>query len=863
MATAERRAGIYIDHQLKEKHHPFLDDMRQLFSPEKFAQVLAATKDHYGNFLPTGDVPVYDHDVLAKVDTVIVKAKENYALSQDDERNIRAAAYFGIWAHGTDTRFEQKRVRHETKANGSPQPYAMHLARVAERLSDFDPVTIQAAFVHDVLENTRYTEENLQDIFGLEVAGTCKKVSKISTDSIEDMLNDLDQVELGVARDYLNRFRYDEEVEKIVRYLDEQLAKVAHRKNTTVREFEKWASTQEYFQNGKSISQALKEHVTGEDEAQILSLIRLLSVFEKEEDVRALVVKCADSADNMTTIQSLAEGRGREKAESKAKIASSVFAPLARVLGLDNIALEIENPTFFVLEETAARKISAKLDRLERYARKTESEIQQKITQFISDFIAWANARSTQLFFSEEAIRVALRYPEASEIHRLKIPIASKIPPLIEIYIRDKFTAHTFYDFLTQVAADSKGNVVANNIMEVFGERVRRANFRFTALGRNRDLLSMIYDSSGDIVDLFRPASPNFQKENAADKLKAVLAHLQSGDFADFLSDLETGRMIKITLFTSGRRSFPTNLYLPSGATIADALILSGNGRKKPMVIRGGEVVDVHDLQSGDILELAPITDRENSLYNAVVMDRLKTAAARIRLRDELMDILSGKSSPFYETREGIAFGAKYRGLRILAALLDIQAATLVYRKFSRYPYKDVFFASLLQSHHALIDHIVKDDFLVKLGLTPQVFPLKQESVTAAIYSEWMDLPRLPITLNKLLRWISDNCYEVRPTNVDWGKEPGLVESGKIAVILADYIKKLYDRSESVLREVIYIPVENGQIDSRNKLYVAIDPSRLKDYARREGISADVALRRLFDSANKVIPQNIVDRLIR
>lgn len=853
MPTKEQVALTYARRELKSDHHPFLDEMRQFFTPEKFTRVLTATKEQYGTYLSVGDVPVYDRDVLAKVDTVIAKAREAYELSDNDERDIRAAAHFAIWAHGTDTRFVGKRFRHETKADGSPQPYAMHLARVAERLTDFDPITIQVAFLHDVLENTRYTEENLKDIFGYEIAGTCKKISKISTDSIEDMLKDLDQVELGVARDYLNQFRLDEEVERIVKYLDDQLEQTAYYKNITVGNFETYHHVKKHFQNAKLISEVLKEHVLGEDEAQMLSLIRLLSVFEKEEDVRALVVKCADSADNMTTIQSLAEGRGREKAESKAKIASSVFAPLARVLGLDSLALEIENPTFIVLETSAAKIISGKLDRLERYDRITEREIQDKIKQFISDFVAWANARSSQLFFSDGAVKVALRYPEACEIHRHGIPIKSKMAPLIEIYIRDKFTAKTFYDFLTQVASDSNGRVVANNIMEVFGERVRRANFRFTALRHNRDLLAMIYDGSGDIVDLFRSTSPSWQKANASDKLGAILTHLRSGDFADFLADLQAGKTIKITLFTSGRRSNLKNFYIPEGATIADALILSGNGRRKPKVIRNGETVEAHDLQPGDILELDPITDRGDSLYHPVTMDRLKTAAARIRLRSELMDILNRDSSPFYETKEGIALGAKYRGLRILAALSDIKAANLVYRRFSAYPYKDVFFESLLGSHRTLVDRIVRDDFLINLGITPLVFPSDQSSVSHGIYKEWSELPKLESILNRLIRWVSDNCYEVRPINELWQKVGESANSRGESVVLGDYLRRLHDLTEGVLRDIIYIPVSDGQISSNYPFYIAIDPFNLRQYVKRMNISEEVALTRLFDNAHKVI----------
>ncbi len=850
MASKEQIATVYANRELHQDHHPFLDEMRQLFAPQKFARVLAATKEQYGTYLPPGDVPVYDRDVLDTVDKVVAKAKANYQLTEIDERNIRGAAYFAIWAHGTDTRFEKKRFRHELKANSSPQPYTMHIARVAERLTDFDPITIQAAFLHDVLENTNYSEENLEDIFGSDITTACKKVSKISTDSLEDLLKDLDQVELGVACNFLNQFRQDEAVDEIVTYLEDQMQKTTYYRNLTVGEFEKLRPTEEHFANRKLISEALRRYASGEDEAQMLTLMRLLSVFEKESDVRALIIKCADVADNMATIAGLVTGRGREKAESKARIARNIFAPLARVLGLDNLALEIEDPTFFVLEPKLAGKISAKLDRLEKFDWSIERTTEKKIKQFIQDFITWANKRSGDLSFTGESIRVALRYPQASEIHRHQIALKTRLSPFVEIYIRDKFTLHAFYEFLREVASATGEQITANNIVNVFGERVKKANFHFTAGRNNRDLQGLIYDSSGDVADLFRPISPSWQRVNASDKYKAIFAHLKSGDYSDFLASLQTGRVIKITLFRSGRYSHPRSIYVPEAATVDDALILAGYGNVQPALIRDGTVIAAQNFQQGDVIELTGRTDGK-SLYHPATMDRLVTSTARKRLGIYLRGIIDDGHN---DSRNIIRLGARYRGLRILTALSDIRAAQILYRGYNAHPYKRDFFESLLGFHRTLVEHIVGDEFLINLGIEPLVFPPDQLSVSHDIYREWSELPRLGGILKRLIGWVSENCYQVNPADEHWTKIGVSANRGEEITVLGNYLKRLYDLiKEGIVRDIIYIPVSDGQISPNYPFYIAIDPFNLSRYAREAGISDNVALQRLFDRADKVI----------
>lgn len=83
---------------------------------------------------------------------------------------VKEAADFAIQAHG-----DQKR-----KYTG--QPYYVHLDEVVNILIDADmPETVEAAgYLHDVLEDTPVTEEDLRAKFGPLVTGFVKEVTDVS-----------------------------------------------------------------------------------------------------------------------------------------------------------------------------------------------------------------------------------------------------------------------------------------------------------------------------------------------------------------------------------------------------------------------------------------------------------------------------------------------------------------------------------------------------------------------------------------------------------------------------------------------------------------------------------------------------------
>ena len=77
--------------------------------------------------------------------------------------------------------FEFSKKAHETQERNSGEPYFNHLFEVALNLArmNADPVTIAAGLLHDVLEDTEVTEEQLTSEFGAEIVFLVQGVTKL------------------------------------------------------------------------------------------------------------------------------------------------------------------------------------------------------------------------------------------------------------------------------------------------------------------------------------------------------------------------------------------------------------------------------------------------------------------------------------------------------------------------------------------------------------------------------------------------------------------------------------------------------------------------------------------------------------
>jgi len=79
--------------------------------------------------------------------------------------------------------FERAAAAHHGQTRISNEPYVIHSLEVAITLADIglDPVTVSAGLLHDVLEDTKVTREELLAEFGAEIVSLVDAVTKIST----------------------------------------------------------------------------------------------------------------------------------------------------------------------------------------------------------------------------------------------------------------------------------------------------------------------------------------------------------------------------------------------------------------------------------------------------------------------------------------------------------------------------------------------------------------------------------------------------------------------------------------------------------------------------------------------------------
>ena len=78
--------------------------------------------------------------------------------------------------------FELADKAHEGQLRASGEPYIMHPLAVAEILAhlQIDHITLIAALLHDVVEDTEYTKEDIEKLFGAEVAFLVDGVTKLN-----------------------------------------------------------------------------------------------------------------------------------------------------------------------------------------------------------------------------------------------------------------------------------------------------------------------------------------------------------------------------------------------------------------------------------------------------------------------------------------------------------------------------------------------------------------------------------------------------------------------------------------------------------------------------------------------------------
>ncbi len=106
-------------------------------------------------------------ELADKLDALLKLCREN--LPSTDENLIRRAFLLGAWAH-----------RHDKRASGEPYiTHPLEVARIVARDISFDDISVAAALLHDVVEDTEFSLDYIREEFGETMGNIIDGLTKI------------------------------------------------------------------------------------------------------------------------------------------------------------------------------------------------------------------------------------------------------------------------------------------------------------------------------------------------------------------------------------------------------------------------------------------------------------------------------------------------------------------------------------------------------------------------------------------------------------------------------------------------------------------------------------------------------------
>ncbi len=247
-----------------------------------------------------------------EIDTLLSKLPESYTVV---DRDLILRAF----------KFAEK--AHEGQKRLSGEPYITHCLAVAEILIDLQvpPEMIAASLLHDTVEDTSVTLEELENKFSAEIAKLVDGVTKLTN---LPRVSRADQV----AKKKENKLEVP--VEEVEEDEDNPASKLARNR---------------------------RHELANETLRKMLLAMG--------DDIRVVVIKLADRLHNMRTLSYMPE----KKRYSIAKETLDIFAPLANRLGIWQLKWELEDLSLRYMKPDMYKEIAQKLsDR--RKDRETEIE---------------------------------------------------------------------------------------------------------------------------------------------------------------------------------------------------------------------------------------------------------------------------------------------------------------------------------------------------------------------------------------------------------------------------------------------------------------------------------------------------------
>ncbi len=233
------------------------------------------------------------------------------------------------------------RDAHEGQTRSSGEPYITHPVAVACILAEMklDYETLMAALLHDVIEDTPATYQDMEQLFGKSVAELVEGVSKL------DKLKFRDKKEAQAEN-------FRKMIMAMVQDIRVILIKLADRTH-----------------NMRTLGSLRPLKFRDKKEAQAENFRKMIMAMV--QDIRVILIKLADRTHNMRTLGSLRPDKRRRIARETLEI----YSPLAHRLGIHHIKTELEELGFEALYPNRYRVIKEVV----KAARGNRKEMIQKI----------------------------------------------------------------------------------------------------------------------------------------------------------------------------------------------------------------------------------------------------------------------------------------------------------------------------------------------------------------------------------------------------------------------------------------------------------------------------------------------------
>lgn len=232
---------------------------------------------------------------------------------------------------------------HSGQMRASGEPYISHCLAVAEILAEemcAPPNIVAAGLLHDTVEDTQVTLDDLQKDFGDEIARLVDAVTKLTT---------LPRVSRG------DQHLFDEEKEEVERTIASRRGLLAPEE-----EMQQLMRSRRY----DLASETLRK-----------------TFLAMADDPQVVLIKLADRLHNMRTLRHMPE----QKQKRIANETMDIFAPLASRLGIWQMKWELEDLAFRYINPDVYKEIAKNLAEQRSVREKKVEEISNKLSQVMKD----------------------------------------------------------------------------------------------------------------------------------------------------------------------------------------------------------------------------------------------------------------------------------------------------------------------------------------------------------------------------------------------------------------------------------------------------------------------------------------------